>query len=114
MFAMKHTAGGRYRVNIGMVNPTAVATRFWVSVFDETGNFPPGWSGGFEVQMPPFSMRQLNDPFADVNGGEWSQFIARVEADTPGSGAFGYASVVDNATNDAFFVRGVKLLGPDE
>jgi hypothetical protein len=114
MFAMKHTADGRYRVNIGMVNPTAVATRFWVSVFDGTGNFPPGWSGGFEVQMPPFSMRQLNDPFADVNGGEWSQYIARVEADTPGSGAFGYASVVDNATNDAFFVRGVKRLMPDE
>jgi hypothetical protein len=42
MFAMKHTADGRYRVNIGMVNPTAVATRFWVSIFDGTWNEPPG------------------------------------------------------------------------
>jgi hypothetical protein len=115
MFAMKHTANGRYRVNIGMVNPTAVATRFYVSLFDATGNDPPG--GGtldVEVQMPPFSMRQLSDPFADVTGGEWDHYIARVEAETPGSGAFGYASVVDNATNDAFFVRGTKRMMPDE
>ena len=26
-----------------------------------------------------------------------------------GAGGFAYASVVDNATNDAFFVRGIKL-----
>ena len=115
MFAMKHTADSRYRVNIGMVNPTAVATRFYISIFDATFNDPPG--GGtldFEVQMPPFSMSQLSDPFADVTGGEWSQYIVRVEAAEPGSGAFGYASVVDNATNDAFFVRGVKLMTPNE
>ena len=56
-----------------------------------------------------FSMIQLSDPFADVNGGDWSEYTMRVEADTVGSGAFGYVSVVDNATNDAFFVRGVKL-----
>jgi hypothetical protein len=114
MFAMKHTADGRYRVNIGMVNPTAVATTFWVSIFDETSEHPPGWSGDVQVQMPPFSMRQLSDPFVDINGGEWSQYIARVSTETPGSGAFGYASVVDNATNDAFFVRGVKLMAQDQ
>jgi hypothetical protein len=115
MFAMKHTADGRYRVNIGMVNPTAVATRFYISIFDATGNDPPG--GGTlddEVQMPPYSMRQLSDPFADVTGGEWSNYIVRVEAAVPCSGALGYASVVDNATNDAFFVRGVKRMMPDE
>jgi len=114
MFAMKHTADGRYRVNIGMVNPTPVATTFWVSIFDGTFNHPPGWSGAVEVQMPPFSMRQLSDPFAAINDGEWSQYIARVETQEPGSGAFGYASVVDNATNDAFFVRGTKLMTPAE
>jgi len=114
MFAIKHTADGRYRVNIGLVNPTPVATRFWVSIFDETFNHPPGWTGGVEVQMPPFSMHQLNDPFDEINGGEWSGYIARVEAEEPGSGAFGYASVVDNATNDAYFVRGVKLMFPDD
>jgi hypothetical protein len=115
MFAMKHTADGRYRVNIGMVNPTAVATPFFVSIFDATGNYPPG--GGdpsVEVQMPPFSMRQLSDPFADISGGEWSNYIVRVEAGAAGSAAFGYASVVDNATNDAFFVRGTKQMTPAE
>ena len=30
------------------------------------------------------------------------------------SGNFAYASVVDNATNDAFFVRGVKRMFPNE
>jgi len=113
MFAMKHTADGRYRVNIGMVNPTPVATLFLVSIFDATGNSPPGFNET-EVMLPPFSMRQLNDPFDEINGGEWSQYIARVSTETPGSGAFGYASVVDNATNDAFFVRGVKLMEPDQ
>jgi len=114
MFAMKHTADGRYRVNIGMVNPTPVATRFLVSLFDATGNDPPGFPDGIEVQMPPFSMRQLNDPFAAANDGEWDHYIARVAAEEPGSGAFAYASVVDNATNDAFFVRGTKRMMPDE
>jgi hypothetical protein len=114
MFAMKHTANGRYRVNIGMVNPTAVATSFWVQIFDATGNMPPGPGSRIEVAMPPYSMRQLNDPFGEISGGEWSRYTARVEANEPGSGAFGYASVVDNATNDAYFVRGVKLMFPDE
>jgi len=113
MFAMKHTADNRYRVNIGMVNPTPVATLFLVSIFDATGNSPPGFNET-EVMLPPFSMRQLSDPFAETNGGEWSQYIARVLAEEPGSGAFGYASVVDNATNDAYFVRGVKLMEPEE
>jgi len=114
MFAMKHTADGRYRVNIGIVNPTPVASRFWASIFDATGNHPPGFSGAVEVQLPPYSMIQLSDPFAEVAGGEWSSYTARVEAEEPGSGAFGYASVVDNATNDAYFVRGVKIMRPDE
>jgi hypothetical protein len=113
MFAMKHTADGRYRVNIGMVNPTPVATLFLVSIFDATFNSPPGFNET-EVMLPPFSMRQLSDPFAETSGGEWSQYIVRVLAEEPGSGAFGYASVVDNATNDAFFVRGVKLMEPEE
>jgi hypothetical protein len=114
MFAMKHTADGRYRVNIGMVNPTPVASLFYVSIFDGTWDYPPGVNTPIRMEMPPFSMRQLSDPFADVTGGEWSTYIIRVEAAAADSGAFGYASVVDNATNDAFFVRGVKRLMPDE
>jgi hypothetical protein len=33
-----------------------------------------------------------------------------VEAESEGTGAFGYISVVDNATNDAYFVRGIKTM----
>jgi hypothetical protein len=35
-----------------------------------------------------------------------------VRCKTDGAGGFAYASVVDNATNDAFFVRGVKKMAP--
>lgn len=113
MFPLKHTADGRYRVNIGLVNPTAVPSRFIARIFDETGNNPDG-TRSVSVDMDPFSMVQLSDPFADVNGGEWNSYIVRVECENDGAGAFGYASVVDNATNDAYFVRGVKLMAPTE
>jgi hypothetical protein len=112
MFAMKHTADNRYRVNIGVVNPTAVESPVFVSFFDTTGNFPGGQNHGQTVTVPPYSMIQLTDPFSGVTGGEWNDCIARVEADAAGSGVFGYASVVDNATNDAYFVRGVKKQRP--
>jgi len=111
MAAGKHTADGRFRVNVGAVNPTQVASRFWVRMYDShTGSLEPG---GTEIQMPPYSMVQLTDPFAAVDGGEWSEKLIRVEAEASGSGAFGYVSVVDNATNDAYFVRGIKLLPYD-
>lgn len=112
MFALKHTADGRYRVNIGMVNPTGVACQFFVRIFDETTNDPDGAST-IHLDVLPFSMVQLSDPFADVSGGEWDSYTVRVECADDGAGAFGYASVVDNATNDAYFVRGVKRMTPD-
>jgi hypothetical protein len=112
--AIRHTADGRYRVNIGVVNPTAVVGSFRVNVYDETGNDPPGGSPTQYVTVPPYSMVQLSDPYADLMGGEWSTVMIRVINDTVGSGGFAYASVVDNATNDAFFVRGVKRMLPSE
>lgn len=114
LFAAQHTADDRFRVNIGVVNPTAVAGEFVIKVFDNTGNNPPGGSISRQVTVPPFSVEQLGDPFADLMGGEWNDVMIRVINYTPGSGNFAYASVVDNATNDAFFVRGVKTMPPDE
>jgi hypothetical protein len=114
LYAVRHTADGRFRVNIGVVNPTAVAGDYQVRVFDETGNNPPGGSVFETVTVPPFSMVQLRDPFAGMMGGEWNEVMIRVVNYAPGSGNFAYASVVDNATNDAFFVRGVKRLAPDQ
>jgi hypothetical protein len=110
MFAAKHTADGRYRVNVGIVNPTPFAGHFGVSMFTAGGD---GTGSGIDVQVPPYSMTQLADPFGDRLGGEWNNCIIRVgTVDTVG-GYFGYLSVVDNATNDAYFVRGVKLWPPD-
>lgn len=108
MFAAKHTSDGRFRVNVGAVNPTGVEGVFYFQIFDETGNNPPN-DVLYTETIPPYSMIQLGDPFAEVNGGDWSTYTIRVGAATLGSGAFAYASVVDNATNDAFFVRGVKF-----
>jgi len=113
VFAMRHTADDRFRVNIGVVNPTGVTARIGIGLFNSEGEYPAGDRYRF-VTVPPFSMVQLSDPFADIDGGEWSTHVVRFETGTDGAGLFGYASVVDNATNDAFFVRGVKRYAPDE
>jgi hypothetical protein len=105
-FAGMHTADGRFRVNVGVVNPTPVAGRFYVTMFTTFGDT----DDGVTVEIPPYSMVQLSDPFASVDGGEWSEKQIRVEAKADGTGAFGYLSVVDNATNDAYFVRGIKKM----
>ncbi|MCK5378907.1 MAG: hypothetical protein KAJ78_05850 [Acidobacteria bacterium] len=113
MFAMKHTADGRFRVNIGVINPTAVTAECGVGIFTTEGDFPSGGDRYITVDVPPYSMVQLSDPFAEIDGGEWNTHVVRVETPTEGAGVFAYASVVDNVTNDAYFVRGVKLYGPD-
>jgi hypothetical protein len=113
IFAAKHTADDRYRVNVGVVNPTAVEGDFSVQIYDGTGDHPTGTTL-LGLRVPPFSMVQLSDPFADVADGDWNSMIIRVVCSTEGCGSFGYASVVDNATNDAFFVRGVKMRRVDE
>jgi hypothetical protein len=40
--------------------------------------------------------------------------VIRTICHTEGAGTFAYASVVDNATNDAYFLRGAKQLFPDD
>lgn len=112
--ALRHTADGRFRVNIGVVNPTAVEADYEIAFFDAGGNRPPDDTGVRYVTLPPYSMTQLSDPFAQAMGGEWSDVQIRVTCTTEGAGGFAYASVVDNATNDAYFVRGVKRQLPGE
>jgi hypothetical protein len=114
MFAAKHTADGRFRVNVGVVNPTAIAAPYDIQMYDNTGENPGGQAAYVIVTVPPMSMVQLSDPFADVTGGEWSDMAIRVICHGEGAGAFAYASVVDNATNDAYFLRGAKQLFPNE
>jgi hypothetical protein len=84
-----------------------------VTLYAADGNSPPDQTAGESVVVPPFSMVQLGDPFGDANGGEWNNYQVRVICTTEGGGVFAYASVVDNNTNDAYFVRGVKNLRVD-
>ena len=37
MLAVQHTSDGRYRVNVGIVNPTSVAARYEVAIFNGAG-----------------------------------------------------------------------------
>ena len=39
MFAAKHTSDGRFRVNVGMVNPTGIEAAISAQIYDATGNF---------------------------------------------------------------------------
>jgi hypothetical protein len=112
LYAMKHTSEGRFRVNIGVVNPTAVASSFDVIIYNDKGGYPTMGDYYLTVTVPPFSMRQLGDPFAGIDGGNWNNYTIRISCTTEGGGSFAYASVVDNATNDGYFVRGVKLYPP--
>jgi hypothetical protein len=114
MFAAKHTADGRFRVNVGVVNPTLIEAEYWVEMYDATGANPGGEPAVVIVTVPPMSMVQLSDPFAAVAGGEWHDMLMSAVCRTDGAAGFAYASVVDNATNDAYFLRGAKLLFPDE
>jgi hypothetical protein len=111
IWAMKHTADSRFRVNIGVVNPTPLAATYDVEIFTDKGTFPSG-NRFLIVSVPPFSMKQLSDPFAGIDGGAWNNYQVRVVCNTEGAGGFAYASVVDNATNDGYFVRGVKRYPP--
>lgn len=111
LYAVKHTADDRYRVNVGVVNPTPVEGVYWIQASAADGDCPAGGCGTYTVTVPPFSMVQRQDPFADWQDGAWSEVVIQVLCQTPGAGGFGYASVVDNATNDAFFVRGVRWEG---
>lgn len=110
LYALKHTADNRFRVNVGVVNPTAIASSYDVYIYTVKGELPTSGTKGLTITLPPFSMRQLSDPFASSDGGEWNNYRVRVNCRTEGCGSFAYASVVDNATNDGYFVRGVKRL----
>jgi len=113
--AMKHTADGRFRVNIGILNPTGVAAYYRVEMFGPDGNYSlPGLPSSIPVEVPPYSMMQLSDPFAAINGGDWDNAIIQVLCDTVGAGTLAYASVVDNNTNDAYFTPAFKVLSPDD
>ncbi len=114
LFAVKHTADDRYRVNIGVVNPTSMEAEYQVHAYGPDGNCPSLGCDDFYVTVPPYSMVQLQDPLADWQDGAWNEAWIQMRCKTDGAGGFVYASVVDNATNDAFFVRGVKLRTPGD
>ena len=112
VFAARHTADGRFRVNFGIVNPTPLPAAYFLDAYGADLNCPPQGCADLRVNVPPYSMVQLSDPFGAWQDGDWAAAIFQLHCVTDGAGGFLYASVVDNATNDAYFVRGVKLLGP--
>jgi len=84
-----------YRTNIALTNTGSEEARAVVHLFDATGKE----LGSYDVVLAPGQWQQKNRPFAAATAGEVPAGSATVEV-TQGSGVIGYASVVDNVTND--------------
>ncbi|HEY0140711.1 MAG TPA: hypothetical protein VGF48_07435 [Thermoanaerobaculia bacterium] len=86
------------RTNLGIANPYAFPLVIWLSMSDGSG----GEVGFLAVEVPPLSVRQINDIFAafladgTIDG-------AHVHVTSP-VGVYAYASVVRADTGDATFV----------
>jgi hypothetical protein len=86
----------RFRTNLGLVNAGTADARVRVRLYDADGSH----LSDLVVNLAARSRTQLNQPFAIVVGGdnlEAGHASLEVEA---GDGLLGYASVIDNTTND--------------
>jgi CubicO group peptidase (beta-lactamase class C family) len=86
-----------YRTNIGLLNCGEVDGRVRVSLYDASGNELVSRRKTLE----PYAWTQLQEPFARLAGrSDIEVGAAKVEVES-GHGMIIYASVIDNATNDA-------------
>jgi hypothetical protein len=86
-----------FRSHIGFTNTSSEPARLEVSLLDATGSV----LDVLAVDLGPSEWVQVHRPLRNlVQVGGLDAASARVEVET-GSGVFAYASVIDNATNDA-------------
>lgn len=87
------------RTNLGLANPYAFPLVVWLSLSDGNG----GERGFLAVEVPPLSVKQLNDVFAAfLQNGTFDG--AHVHVVSP-LGVYAYASVIRADTGDATFVE---------
>lgn len=97
--------GERHRVDFGVVNPNDQRLDLTVHMYEETFGLEVET---FNVSVPPFNFQQKKlhqwVPDFDLAGGTYSLRI-----DNPaGLPMTAYASVVDNISNDPFFVEAIE------
>lgn len=85
-----------FRTNIGLVNTGSTAARARITLVDGSGaDLESRWR-----TLGPGAWLQLQEPFARIAGRtDIDAGYARIEV-AAGEGVIGYASVIDNATND--------------
>jgi hypothetical protein len=97
-----------FRANLGLVNISGVATTVSVEIFAADGQAAPGDSS-FSVQLPPFSMTQVNDVLARLGPGERQGLIVRTSVVSEQGAIHAYLSEVDNQTNDASYQEAFRF-----
>jgi hypothetical protein len=107
------TVDGKFRTNVGAVNPNNVEAKVTWRLYDKDNNLV---SAGVPVVMPPFGVigpTQANSSFFVENpgpAGNLTDFWMTFSSDQP---IFAYASVLDNPTNDGTLVSAVTDIGTD-
>jgi hypothetical protein len=87
----------QFRTNIGFVNLVDKACRVEITLHDAAGD-PVGEVRSLRV--PASAWNQDNDTFVKAGAGEHDDAWARVELVTNNCAVWGYASVIDQASND--------------
>lgn len=87
----------QYRTNIGITNLGKEVLKVSIQLFGATG----GAEGTEQVlDVPGDSFRQIDDVFTKSGAGSQLIAFATIWVRSPGGRAWGYASVIDNATGD--------------
>ncbi|MBZ5587017.1 MAG: hypothetical protein LAO05_00460 [Acidobacteriia bacterium] len=90
------TENAQYHTNVGLLNTGTVSTTVLVDLYDGTGT----GLHSYPVSLPAGRWAQVTQPFLNYAGQTaMDRGYARLTVQT-GSGVFGFASVVDNITND--------------
>jgi len=91
-----------FRTNLGVTNVSRVATTVAVDIFTADGAAAPGASS-FTLELPPYSMTQVNGVLDRLGPGEREGLIVRVGVTSSEGAVTAYTSTVDNTTNDASY-----------
>jgi hypothetical protein len=92
------TKNSSFRTNIGFINLSLVECQVEVQLHDALGN-PVGTAQ--TVEIGPMGFNQVTNIFGKAGAGRHDNAYARVEILTPHCQVWGYASVIDESTNDA-------------
>jgi M6 family metalloprotease-like protein len=94
-----------FRTNLGLVNLGDQAMAIEVSLYGQVaGKSTVELLGTLSYELPPFSHRQVNGIYAEVTTGDVSNGFARLSTTTPQAYFLGYASVVDNQSDDPSYI----------